>query len=252
MPGLYALLPDKTQTTYNNLFSVIHKLADDRNLRFNPRRMTVDFEMAMINSIEVMLPETEISTCLFHFTQSIFRNLTNHGLRDAYLNDEAFKSCVRKMMALSLLPITEIVNQFHQIVSQLRDVFDDERVDVFVDYMWNTYVKDDSMYDKELWCQHGNSDRTTNVAEGWNNSINYQLTSNHPNVHVLINLLQKDNFNQQILYSNYLERDEAKPKRAKYVRLNERLSKLNTKLVEGEMTVERFLEIASNLLKDFN
>lgn len=90
------------------------------------------------------------------------------------------------------------------------------------------------------------------MAEGWNNSINYQLTSNHPNVHVLINLLQKDNFNQQILYSNYLERDEAKPKRAKYVRLNERLSKLNTKLVEGEMTVERFLEIASNLLKDFN
>jgi len=75
-PVMYALLPNKRQETYDRLVGLIKTIWP----LFNPTSISLDFEMAVINSVRQVFPRAELHGCLFHLTKSIRRQLSENGL----------------------------------------------------------------------------------------------------------------------------------------------------------------------------
>ena len=90
-PMLYGLLTRKTQSCYIKFLEEIAK-----HLYIHPISISIDFEKAFINAIARVFPDTIIYLCYFHFKFSMWRQITDEGLRNAYLNNEA----IRKMLKL--------------------------------------------------------------------------------------------------------------------------------------------------------
>ena len=87
MPRLFALLPDKKESSYHRLLSAIS------NLRENCQLATclMDFEKALHNSFVSVFPHSEVVGCVFHLGQSIWRKICALGESHTYNNDESFQ-----------------------------------------------------------------------------------------------------------------------------------------------------------------
>ena len=77
LPLLYALLPDKSEETYDRLFSQIKQIFP--NLR--PTSVSVDYEKAILNSLKKALPGISIGGCLFHLNKNLKKHLMQEGLK---------------------------------------------------------------------------------------------------------------------------------------------------------------------------
>jgi len=75
-PVMYALLPNKRQETYDGQFGRIKTIWP----LFNPTSISLDFEMAVMNSVRQAFPHAELHGCLFHLTKSMRRQLSENGL----------------------------------------------------------------------------------------------------------------------------------------------------------------------------
>lgn len=71
VPAVFALLPDKRETTYikflNNLLIL--------NPRLKPRVILTDFEKAALNAFHLIFPDAVQRGCFFHFSQCIWRKV---------------------------------------------------------------------------------------------------------------------------------------------------------------------------------
>src|SRR6218665_2925770 len=73
-------------------------------IELRPKFIMVDFELAIINALQVKFPTVTMCGCLFHLGQNIYRHIQKNGLDDAYrTNDETFLS-LRKHSALAFYP----------------------------------------------------------------------------------------------------------------------------------------------------
>lgn len=70
-PCIYALLPNRTEDTYNRLFDVVRNLQPS----FQPRVIMTDFERAAINSFHSRFQDAEQRGCFFHFSQAVWRKV---------------------------------------------------------------------------------------------------------------------------------------------------------------------------------
>ena len=56
-------------------------------LIIDPKVIITDFELAAIKAFQFIYPKAQVKGCLFHFGQTLFKNLKKLGLVEAYLND---------------------------------------------------------------------------------------------------------------------------------------------------------------------
>ena len=75
----FALLPNKTQVTYTKLFTMIKS-----SFNIEPLSITNDFELATLNAIKEVFPNTKLLGCYFHLCQSLFRNVQVKGLSEYF------------------------------------------------------------------------------------------------------------------------------------------------------------------------
>ena len=68
VPCIYALLPDKSQSTYNRLWNVVRDLTDWHAAR--ELNLLVDFEKAAYNAFQQVFVGATVSGCYFHFKQA--------------------------------------------------------------------------------------------------------------------------------------------------------------------------------------
>jgi len=106
-PLVWALLPNKTQGTYEELFKSIHdamlkNLSDTGSVH----TFLVDFELAAINALKVTLQDAVLKGCAFHFRQAILRRVQQEELRTQYeeMEDTAVRKWVKRLMSLCMLP----------------------------------------------------------------------------------------------------------------------------------------------------
>ena len=71
LPRVFALLPNKQETTYRSLFEAIFNLRPN----IQPTDCLMDFEKAMNNAFVSIFPNAHLSGCLFHFGQSCWRKI---------------------------------------------------------------------------------------------------------------------------------------------------------------------------------
>ena len=60
---VYALLPNKSETTYDSFFSLLKGAVTDRQSVLAPEYWMLDFEVAARNSVENNFPETSLKGC---------------------------------------------------------------------------------------------------------------------------------------------------------------------------------------------
>lgn len=77
LPLVYVLLPNKTKETYLRMLQAVKVLAP----RILPKSFLIDFEAAVMISIQTVFPHSAIRECFFHFRQAIYKKIQNFGLK---------------------------------------------------------------------------------------------------------------------------------------------------------------------------
>ena len=95
IPIVYALLPDKKESTYSRLLSILK--VD------SPKRVTIDFEVAVRNSIIATHQSAQIQFRFFHMSQSVWRHVQSSGNTHNYNNDFNFRELIRMLLATAFL-----------------------------------------------------------------------------------------------------------------------------------------------------
>ena len=108
IPAIYVLMQKKTEGLYS---AVILKLLD-LIPGFSPKLAVSDFEKAPRNAFTYLFPEMKMIGCWFHFTQAIWKKTQILGLGKLYKTKEIYADWLRKLMALPLLPQSEITSTF--------------------------------------------------------------------------------------------------------------------------------------------
>jgi len=116
-PVMYALLPNKRQETYDNLFGLIKTI---RPL-FNPTSISLDFEMAVVNSVQQAFPRADLHGCLFHLTKSMRCELSETGFLQRCNVEPRFAHHSRMIVGLAFVPIDNLDDTFDALSNQLAN-----------------------------------------------------------------------------------------------------------------------------------
>jgi len=88
VPCAFVLLMDKTTASYRLMMKKILEIVDFQpNL---PVRVVMDYEKAVWNVVEELLPEAKRTGCYFHMLQALRRHLQESGLIGLYNNCPKF------------------------------------------------------------------------------------------------------------------------------------------------------------------
>ena len=80
IPSVYGLLPNKRQVTY---MSFLQKLKE-ADATLNPDTVTTDYEVATINALQEVFPDTHEHGCLYHLSLCVYRRVQANGLQQSY------------------------------------------------------------------------------------------------------------------------------------------------------------------------
>ena len=115
VPLIYALLCNKSCTTYYKLFNVIRDamFTLDASCIFNPDTVLSDFESGLIEAVRIQFPNAKHSSCHFHFSQAVWRKVQDLGLATAYSDPSQpeVSKFVQQMIAMAFIPMSEVKEQ---------------------------------------------------------------------------------------------------------------------------------------------
>ncbi|XP_060882085.1 uncharacterized protein LOC132953747 [Metopolophium dirhodum] len=133
---IFALLPNKTETTYVNFYNALKTL----NESLNPKSIMVDFEKAAINAIQSVFTNTSVRGCFFHLSQSIWRRLQNLGFQKRYMEDSEFALQIRMMAALSFVPEQDVENAWNELLDSEFYSLNEEILTPLTNYFEDTWI----------------------------------------------------------------------------------------------------------------
>lgn len=255
---VYALLTNKRQQTYEELFRAVLAKADDLNFNLNLRRVVTDFEDAVLRAVaSVFGRDIRSSGCFYHLTQSTWRRIQELGLTNVYRESEEFKLFVGMMDGLAFLPLDDIPAGMRVLRNLVPDGAED-----LLDYFDATYVsgrfrprqdgnalllrRAPPMFPAVLWNQHNatvNGDpRTNNICESFNQRFKQLVGHYHPDVWRCIQWFRlEESSDYTILAQNAVGEAPTKRVRQDYIRMQERLRTLCLDRANNRKTVEEFL-----------
>lgn len=217
-PVLFVFLPNKKETTYIDLLLQLKEYY----LEWTPEMIKLDFEAAVINACEKILPNTRLSGCNFHFNQCLWRKIQSLGLTELYREDPEIRKVCRMFSALAYLPLEDVADAWLAIMSIAPK---NEKLSEFIDYFVETWMENPNM-DMELWNVHNQRHRTNNAVEGWNCKINRMVGRMKPNIHFLVKTLKDEaKMVSQLVQAKELG-EPAEKRRKKYVKLDIRIKNI--------------------------
>jgi len=102
-PLIYALLPNKTNETYERLFKILI------DLKPGLKPTSIACEQAAIKAIKNNFPEVQINGCLFHLTKNFRLKMCELDLITNYNNSADFSIHIKKLWLLYESMILKIV-----------------------------------------------------------------------------------------------------------------------------------------------
>ena len=112
-PGASCLFDGKTTPHYRTAWQYINEKLPN----FKPEIGHSDFEDAENKAAEEETGLT-VRNCYFHYATCIFRNSQKHGLSHLYFSNEQFKTWLKRVMAIPLLPSETIPEAFKILLRQ--------------------------------------------------------------------------------------------------------------------------------------
>lgn len=215
IPTVYALLPNKTQATYEIFFHLIKSQIPE----FNPESITTDFETSAMLAAKTVFDKVTTRGCIFHFKKAVQKKAKLLGITK---KSNMSRAHVRRCMALAYLPNTMVSDGWLYVLSEC--IRKDNKTAQFNDYFQNTWIEKKSIL-SDKWCFYNIRHKTNNAIEWWNSRLNRTLKSK-PNIAVLLKTLKKDGK----YYSNLWRNQGYISKRTEESILKER--KINSSLTE--------------------
>lgn len=96
---LFTLCYQIKKKVYKEFLQVIKQAIGGKE----PKYILIDYEKAVINSIDKVFPHAHIQGCYFHFSQCVVRHIGACGLKKDYENDENFSHAIKMLLALAFV-----------------------------------------------------------------------------------------------------------------------------------------------------
>ncbi|CAF3596017.1 unnamed protein product [Rotaria socialis] len=263
LPVAFCLLPNKRGKTYTELIEQLKEKANTMGKQFKPKRIITDYEPTLLPVVGQEFPTAVHSGCMFHFNQAIHRKITDLGLANDYLHNGSIRDQCRQLMALSLMPITEIDNQFQRLQTIMATSLSD--LLVYFQHQWMHGV-----VPMHMWNFHHVKHRTNNTSEGKNSLIfnlphlealsriirilaynlrfATRLARKHPNIWSFIQLIKSEHVRFQHI-SIQLDAGASAPKQSKKTTAFQmKVNVLHDRFLKKEITTKELLSGLSLLI----
>ena len=136
-PLVYCLLPGKSFTVYLRALKLIKQKSEDLGYKLTPVEVLTDFELAIIQAVELTFPTTEVKGCFFHFTQALNRKISTLGLQPAYRQNQDACKFVRQTVVLAFVPCRFIRLAWQAIKATAPAI---DKMNEFVAYFEETWL----------------------------------------------------------------------------------------------------------------
>ena len=128
----------KTQCIYEELFQSISNKCEELGFNLDPDTITLDFEVAVMNSLRTVFGEhTKLHGCFYHITQNTWKKVQELGLAQKYKESIDTRLFCGMIDALAFLPCDKV----KEGMECLQDLCPDE-LHEFLHYFSTTYVSD--------------------------------------------------------------------------------------------------------------
>ncbi|CAF1489677.1 unnamed protein product [Rotaria magnacalcarata] len=222
-PLVHGLIIGKSAEDYNLFFEKV--LEQDS---FLPESIMTDFETGTIKSVKDMLSNILHKGCLFHFSQTVCRQVQSKGLTTKYNEDEVFRLNVKQLIAIAFAPLDQIITGFDLICDQFDNDADD-----LLEYFEKTCIGTDRkkpQFDHRLWNIHdrvvATVPRPNNSVEGWHNAFADRVEISHPTIVKLGEKIRREQSKCQMDMTKILQSHDIKTKKACYRKLDEHITRL--------------------------
>ncbi|CAF1321107.1 unnamed protein product [Didymodactylos carnosus] len=169
IPTIFALLPNKTHQTYQQLNEIVQHCP-----WWNPDYITMDFERAAYNAFRIL------------------------GFKTNYETDPIFAHNVHKISALVFLPVSDVGQGFDDLYNALPSLYQP-----LLNYFEDTYLgrhrptgRSDLLFPIEFWNMYQRttelSMRTNNSAESWHRGLSSVMQCQYPSLWSFITSLQNE------------------------------------------------------------
>ncbi|XP_068227979.1 uncharacterized protein [Palaemon carinicauda] len=216
----------------------------------------LDFEKAAMNSVKRHFPHSQISGCLFHFGQCMWRIIQAQGLASWYTESPKNAMLIKSLQVLAFVPLQDVSDTFEQFVSSLEKETDNIMGD-FLTYFEATWIGNARrgrrrlpVFPQELWNVHErvlqNLPRTNNSIEGCHRAFDLQVAITYPTQCRFADRLRKEQASNKLIIDQANAGIALPPMKKKYENINQQQKDLVEKY---DITpVLRFLRsIAHNL-----
>lgn len=190
IPLVYCLLPNKHTTTYQKVFELIISKCVEFDLVIQPKRIVIDFELAIHNACIETWPTVTIIGCRFHLCQSWFKKIQQLGLVVEYKDkDSVIGKFLKLIFGIHFLNPDQVGDFFVNAI--FGEMPDDERLKRFCDYLVETYIDEHSTFPPKVWASMTEEMcRTTNACESFHSAFNANFYYAHPNLYHFIDILK--------------------------------------------------------------
>ena len=229
-PAIYALLPGKSRNIYNRLFLLIKEELQNKSLTSYPNRVMIDFELALLQSVQLHFPQVDLSGCYFHFHKCLYRWVQEHGYSTEYAKQEDFYNFVRCSAALAFIPVSCVRTAWFGLKSS---ALDNASYIPFINYFSKTWING---FPIKTWNHYTTTeDRTNNTLEGWHNRLNKLVGRDHPNIYQLIKLMKKEEAVSEVKILQISHGGAPVQKKAKFRVINNRIDRLKEQCLKLPM-----------------
>ena len=208
-------MTNKSFKMYRNALEWIFKLS---GRRINPKTVTCDFKLALMNAISAIIPFSKIIGCFFHWKQAIRRKLASLKFKN---EKEIIAHAMVKysMDILTVIPVNEIKSKGIPFVKDnLKDDIleenDSEKMDKFWQYFEKYWMSSEKMIDSwNISNFKGNKNvlkRTNNGLERYNLRMKLLFKSGTPSFAQFVNTMRKESEDQQKITENHMNHTAVK------------------------------------------
>ena len=224
------------------------------SLELKPVYLMIDFERSCMNAFKYHFPAIIITCCLFHLAQNFFKKLVECGFKSQYGSNTDLKKWFKKVIALSLIPSSKVVDIFEELLLEMHDLFDLQgeyrELETFADYVLVNYIGDNNtpLFPISMWNHYESDDRTNNAGEAYNLRVNNYFGT-HPPIWIFIKKLKEEESNTVLKFKRIENGTiNRRGRNREDMEKDEKINKCKIKYLQNKININKYLEEISELI----